>query len=123
MSSLGDRNTRRHTADVAVLAGKRNFKKPGACKLQAGTCKPGLTSMITLIAYLLHNYRLEKSSVNVADFGLSRDVYVEDYYKMQGDTPLPVKWLAPEALFDREFSVKTDVASNYLATPVLCVEA
>ena len=73
-------------------------------------------------AYLLHNYRLEKSSANVADFGLTRDVYVEDYYKMQGDTPLPVKWLAPEALFDREFSVKADVASNYPATLVLCVE-
>ena len=52
--------------------------------------------------------------MKVADFGLSRDVYVEDYYKMQGDTPLPVKWLAPEALFDREFSVKTDVVSNQL---------
>ena len=62
---------------------------------------------------ILHNYRLDKNlSVKVADFGLSRDVYVEDYYKMQGDTPLPVKWLAPEALFDREFSVKTDVVSN-----------
>ena len=118
------RNTHIHTADDAVLADKRNFKKPaGVCKLQVGTCKPGLTSMITLIAYLLHNYRLEKSSTTVADFGLSRHVYVEDYYKMQGDTPLPVKWFAPEALFDREFSVKADVASNYLAISVLCVEA
>ena len=64
--------------------------------------------------------------MKVADFGLSRDVYVEDYYKMQGDTPLPVKWLAPEALFDREFSMKTDVVSNYVpscATSVFCVEA
>ena len=54
----------------------------------------------------------------VADFGLSRDIYAEDYYKMQSATPLPVKWLAPEALFDREFSVKTDVVSRDAITHV-----
>ena len=57
-------------------------------------------------------YRLDKNLlVKVADFGLSRDIYVQDYYKTQCDVPLPVKWLAPEALFDREFSTKTDVVS------------
>ena len=50
--------------------------------------------------------------VKVADFGLSRDVYVQDYYKAQNEVPLPVKWLAPEALFDREFNTKTDVVSS-----------
>ena len=50
-------------------------------------------------------------TVKVADFGLSRDVYVTDYYMMKHSVPLPVKWLAPEALFDRKFTEKTDVVS------------
>ena len=57
--------------------------------------------------------RLDKNLlVKVADFGLSRDIYVQDYYKAQNEVPLPVKWLAPEALFDREFNTKTDVVSS-----------
>ena len=56
-------------------------------------------------------------TVKVADFGLSRDVYATDYYTMSQSVPLPVKWLAPEALFDRTFSERTDVVSGCL---VLC---
>ena len=34
-------------------------------------------------------------TVKVADFGLSRDVYSNDYYRVQDRSkPLPVKWMA-----------------------------
>ena len=62
---------------------------------------------------MYHDYRLDKNMMaKVADFGLSRDVYVTDYYKIGQNTPLPVKWLAPEALIDQVFTTQSDVVSN-----------
>ncbi len=44
-----------------------------------------------------------------ADFGLTRDVYEEDYYRVDGQGLLPVRWMAPESMIDGVFTAKTDV--------------
>ena len=54
--------------------------------------------------------------MHIADFGLSRDVYSKDYYRMGTKTLLPVKWMAPESLADNIFSVKSDVVCIIIAT-------
>ena len=45
----------------------------------------------------------------IGDFGFSRDVYMSDYYRLDHHAQLPVKWLAPEALFDKKFLTESDV--------------
>ena len=45
----------------------------------------------------------------LSDFGLARGVHENDYYKMAAQTPLPLKWLAPEVLLYRKFSTASDV--------------
>ena len=53
-------------------------------------------------------------TTKVGDFGLSRDIYISDYYKLNHNAPLPVKWLAPEALLDKTFTTKSDVVSAFI---------
>ena len=47
----------------------------------------------------------------IADFGLARDVHANDYYRKTGDGRLPVKWMAPETLFQRRYTTQSDVWS------------
>ena len=49
--------------------------------------------------------------VKVADFGLSRDIHVSDYYRLKHRQKMPVKWMAPESLFQKIYTEKTDVVS------------
>ncbi|XP_007467936.1 PREDICTED: fibroblast growth factor receptor 3 isoform X3 [Lipotes vexillifer] len=53
----------------------------------------------------------EDSVMKIADFGLARDVHNLDYYKKTTNGRLPVKWMAPEALFDRVYTHQSDVWS------------
>ena len=48
----------------------------------------------------------------IADFGLSRDVYESDYYKVDSKSAcLPVRWMPPESLLYGRFTIKSDVWS------------
>ncbi|XP_072288591.1 fibroblast growth factor receptor 1-A isoform X2 [Eucyclogobius newberryi] len=53
----------------------------------------------------------EDNVMKIADFGLARDIHHIDYYKKTTNGRLPVKWMAPEALFDRIYTNQSDVWS------------
>ncbi|KAM4810630.1 fibroblast growth factor receptor 3 isoform 3-T3 [Rhinophrynus dorsalis] len=53
----------------------------------------------------------EDNVMKIADFGLARDIHNIDYYKKTTNGRLPVKWMAPEALFDRVYTHQSDVWS------------
>ena len=58
--------------------------------------------------------------VKIADFGLSRDIYKSDYYRLEDKhRPLPVKWMALESLLAGVFSTKTDVVSHSCFTKAI----
>lgn len=47
--------------------------------------------------------------MKIADFGLARDIHSQDYYRKTTDGRLPVKWMAPESLFDKVYDTQSDV--------------
>lgn len=65
-------------------------------------------------------YRIDEDGViKVGDFGLSEDVYMTGYFRLDKGSSgvrLPFKWLAPESIQDRVFNEKTDVVSYYTGT-------
>ena len=49
-------------------------------------------------------------TVKIGDFGLSRNLYKKDYYRIQSqNAQLPVRWLAPESLIYGRFSIESDI--------------
>ena len=51
------------------------------------------------------------NTVKVGDLGLARDVYLTNHYHANSRGPLPIRWMAPESIFDREFTSASDVWS------------
>ncbi|KAK6645064.1 hypothetical protein RUM43_001340 [Polyplax serrata] len=47
----------------------------------------------------------------VADFGFARDIIGSHVYERKSEGRLPIRWMAPESLYDNIFSVKSDVWS------------
>uniref|UniRef100_A0A3Q2PUW5 Platelet-derived growth factor receptor alpha n=1 Tax=Fundulus heteroclitus TaxID=8078 RepID=A0A3Q2PUW5_FUNHE len=49
--------------------------------------------------------------VKICDFGLARDIMHDNNYVSKGSTFLPVKWMAPESIFDNLYTSLSDVWS------------
>ena len=49
--------------------------------------------------------------IKIGDFGLARDVHKNDYYRKIGDGWLPIRWMSPEAVFERKYTSMSDVWS------------
>ncbi|CAM5108796.1 unnamed protein product [Eretmochelys imbricata] len=53
----------------------------------------------------------QNNVVKICDFGLARDIYKDPDYVRKGDARLPLKWMAPETIFDRVYTIQSDVWS------------
>lgn len=42
----------------------------------------------------------DQNVCKVADFGFSRDVMVNNIYERKSEGRLPIRWMAPESLYD-----------------------
>lgn len=47
--------------------------------------------------------------IKIGDFGLARDIDNDSNYVVRGNVRLPVKWMAPESIFQGMYTVKSDV--------------
>lgn len=53
----------------------------------------------------------ENNICKVADFGFSRDIMIDNIYERKSEGRLPIRWMAPESLYDNIYTTKTDVWS------------
>ena len=48
-------------------------------------------------------------TIKIGDFGLARQLYSKDYYKLKHRAKVPIKWMPLESIHDGVFNEKTDV--------------
>lgn len=53
----------------------------------------------------------DRREAKICDFGLARDIMDDSNYVVKGNARLPVKWMAPESIFDCVYTVQSDVWS------------
>ncbi|XP_046466672.1 discoidin domain-containing receptor 2 isoform X1 [Neodiprion pinetum] len=47
--------------------------------------------------------------IKISDFGTDNELYASDYFKVDGNMPLPVRWMAWESIFLGKYTTKSDV--------------
>nr|XP_023020139.1 discoidin domain-containing receptor 2-like [Leptinotarsa decemlineata] len=47
--------------------------------------------------------------IKICDFGTYNELYTNDYYKVDGNTPLPIRWMAWESVYQARYTTKSDV--------------
>ena len=67
-----------------------------------------------IVSHWIWIFRVDdKFLVKLADFGMSKDVYFDDYFKRgQEDKYLPVKWMALESLREGRYDYTTEVVNT-----------
>ncbi|XP_071362235.1 macrophage colony-stimulating factor 1 receptor 2 isoform X2 [Trachinotus anak] len=53
----------------------------------------------------------DRRVAKICDFGLARDIRNDDSYIVKGNARLPVKWMAPESIFQCVYTIQSDVWS------------
>ncbi|TNM87444.1 hypothetical protein fugu_005665 [Takifugu bimaculatus] len=48
-------------------------------------------------------------TIKIADFGMSRNLYSGDYYRIQGRAVLPIRWMSWESILLGKFTTASDV--------------
>ena len=66
-------------------------------------CSTNISAQLYFFLYMLYCQQ-------IADFGMSRDMETDYYYKAKGGK-IPLCWTAPEAVFHRKYTTKSDVWS------------
>lgn len=117
----GDLNNylRSHNEDVALLAGEETTTEP----LSVMDCLQIALQVAAGMKYLASQHYVHRDLatrnclvgsnlvVKIGDFGMSRDVYTTDYYQFGGRTLLPVRWMPPESILYRRFTIESDIWS------------
>lgn len=48
-------------------------------------------------------------TIKISDFGMARNLNERDYYQLNGEFALPIRWMAWESVLLGRFTLKTDV--------------
>ncbi|XP_047495021.1 high affinity nerve growth factor receptor-like [Penaeus chinensis] len=117
----GDLNNylRSHNEDVALQAGEEALSEP----ISVMDCLQIALQVAAGMKYLASQHYVHRDLatrnclvganlvVKIGDFGMSRDVYTTDYYQFGGRTLLPVRWMPPESILYRRFTIESDIWS------------